>query len=632
LTSRTLSYRDWVAQVAALAGAVRKIDRLGQAMGLRPAAEAEWHGNLFQKLLPQLAEEPFLVVAVTGGTNTGKSAIFNHLVGSRTSLVDPNATQTRHPVCSAAKAFLANHAPELARVFADFELRPWHSERDAVDDGPANALIVREEPGGTQPERLLLLDTPDVDGTLKENWRLAEIVRHAADVLVCVLTQQKYNDAAIRDFFRPAADVDKTVLVVFNMVNQPDSRRQREVIAGWLKTFRAATGVDPVQAYVAPWDEPAVEANRLHFYPLTPGATNPRQDLADLQFDAIKIRSFRGSLRGVLDPGKGLPAYLAILERRAQEYSQARDVLCRMNYSDRLDLPPFPPRRLMDEIWRWLEPRRTRLDRFVHGAYAAGWTAVTAAIRSAQAVALRLAGSMPAEAEPDEATLFHQRERDCLRIAVARWLEQLNEYRRIGSELLRTELERALDAVDRQQLFDELEARHRMMPMISDSSRKFIHDELDAFERQNPRLVKTLTAGLLAAAVARPAASITLGYMGGHAFDQLAWHVVVNWLTDFTAGAAGAAVGEAAALQTGQIALVPLIRRLYARLYKERTEVLFNELKQLVLGPTLERIDRFANAAKTDNFFTAVRAIDELRSSLATAESAAGPVTNSGII
>lgn len=613
MTSSPLRYRDWVAQVDGLAAAVRKLDAIGQEMGLAPAERAEWHGNLFQKLLPQLSAEPFLVVAVTGGTNTGKSAVFNHLVGSRTSLVDPNATQTRHPVCSAAKSFLGKHGADLNRVFADFEVRPWQSERDAVDDGPANLLILREDPAGTQPERLLLLDTPDVDGTLKENWRLAESVRHAADVLVCVLTQQKYNDAAVRDFFRPAAEVDKTVLVVFNMVNQPETSRQREVAAGWLQTFCAQTGVQPMHVYIAPWDEPAVEANRLPFFPLTPGATTPRQDLAELQFDAIKIRSFRGSLRGVLDPATGLPAYLASVRNRAREYAEARESLCRMNYSDRLDLPPFPPRLLMNEIWNWLAPRRTQFDRFVHGAYAVGWTLVNKAVRKLQASMTQLAGGGLLEPEPDDIDVFHERERDCLRIAVARWLDRLNDYRRVGTELLRTELEQALNDVDRQRLFEDLENRHAAMPMISDSSRKFIHDELDAFERRKPRLVKSLTTGILAAAVARPVVSVTLGYMGGHAFDQLAWHVVVNWFTDFTAGAAGAAVGEAAALQTGQIALVPLIRRLYSRLYEERTEALFNEMNQLVLGPILKRIDRFAATAESADFQHAIDMVDALR-------------------
>jgi hypothetical protein len=612
LSSQPITYRAWVAKIGALADSIRSLDHLAQEMGLPPAEQAEWHGNLFQKLLPQLAVEPFLVVAVTGGTNTGKSAVFNHLVGSRTSLVDPNATQTRHPVCSVAKKFLAEHRGDLERTFADFELHAWQSERDAVEPGPANRLVVREA-AGTQPERLLLLDTPDVDGTLKENWRLAEIVRHAADMLVCVLTQQKYNDAAVRDFFRRAAEVDKTVMVVFNMVHAPETPRQREVVAGWLKTFRAQTGVEPMHVYVAPWDEAAVEANRLPFFPLTAGASDPRRDLADLQFEAIKIRSFRGSLRGTFDMQNGVPAFLDRIAGRANQYAQLRGTLARMHYSDRLDLPAFPPRLLMNEIWNWLAPRRTRFDRLVHGAAAVGWSAVTGAVRKVQTAAGRMAGGAALQAAPDEVQQFHQRERDCLRIAVARWLDRLDDYRRVGSELLKAELEQALVAVDRQRLFDELERRHRAMPMISESSRRFIHEELDQFERNNPRLVKTLTAGILAAAVARPVATVTLGYMGGHAFDSLAWHVVVNWMTDLTAGAAGAAVGEAAVVQTGQIALVPLVRRLYTRLYQERTEALFNEMNSLVLGPIFERIDRFAAAADTAEFRTARESIAALR-------------------
>jgi hypothetical protein len=110
--------------------------------------------------------------------------------------------------------------------------------------------------------------------------------------------------------------------------------------------------------------------------------------------------------------------------------------------------------------------------------------------------------------------------------------------------------------------------------------------------------------------------------MGGHAFDQLAWHVVVNWMTDLTAGAAGAAVGEAAVVQTGQIALVPLVRRLYSRLYQERTEALFNEMNTLVLGPIFERIDRFAAAADTPEFRTARESIAALRLSFEAAGAA----------
>ena len=173
-----------------------------------------------------------------------------------------------------------------------------------VDD---NLLFVRDDPSGQQPARLLLLDTPDIDGTLKQNWRRADLVRYAADVLVCILTQQKYNDAAIREFFRAAAEAEKTVIVVFNMVHWP---RQQELCRGWLAHFSQETGVQPAAVYAVPWDPDRAEQQTLPFYPLSPGATDLQADLAELQFDAIKIRSLEGSLRRVLDENTGLPAFL----------------------------------------------------------------------------------------------------------------------------------------------------------------------------------------------------------------------------------------------------------------------------------------------------------------------------------
>ena len=61
-------YREWVGRVTRLAESIRALDATAQGMRLPPAESFTWHGNLFQKLLPQLAKEPFLIVAVTGGT------------------------------------------------------------------------------------------------------------------------------------------------------------------------------------------------------------------------------------------------------------------------------------------------------------------------------------------------------------------------------------------------------------------------------------------------------------------------------------------------------------------------------------------------------------------------------------
>lgn len=75
------------------------------------------------------------------------------------------------------------------------------------------------------PPKLVLLDTPDVDSDAHVNWQRADIVRQAADVLIAVVTQQKYNDAAVKKFFRHAAAADKAIVLLFNQLILRRSRR-----------------------------------------------------------------------------------------------------------------------------------------------------------------------------------------------------------------------------------------------------------------------------------------------------------------------------------------------------------------------------------------------------------------------
>ena len=69
------------------------------AAGVAPPAGQEWFDLLRNKLLPQLDLPPLLVVAIVGGTNIGKSVIFNHLAGEVASAASPLAAGTKHPVC-----------------------------------------------------------------------------------------------------------------------------------------------------------------------------------------------------------------------------------------------------------------------------------------------------------------------------------------------------------------------------------------------------------------------------------------------------------------------------------------------------------------------------------------------------
>ena len=75
--------------VGRLHAAVNVLEQATDLLRLPPLAGREWYELLRQKLLPQLRDDTFLVAAVVGGTNIGKSVIFNHLAGCRASATSP---------------------------------------------------------------------------------------------------------------------------------------------------------------------------------------------------------------------------------------------------------------------------------------------------------------------------------------------------------------------------------------------------------------------------------------------------------------------------------------------------------------------------------------------------------------
>ncbi|MBL9124516.1 MAG: GTPase domain-containing protein, partial [Planctomycetaceae bacterium] len=214
------TYATWSENVKVLCRSLAALEPLAARFGVPAPAGNEWHELLVHKLLPQVDSEPWLVVAVVGGTNIGKSVVFNHLAGEDASGVSPLAAGTKHPVCLVPRGFADRR--ELARLFEGFELVAWRSSEDPLGDAAENRLFWREGPN--VPPRLLILDTPDIDSDVPVNWQRADAVRHVADVLVAVLTQQKYNDAAVKQFFRKAVEADKPVIVVFNQCDLSDDR------------------------------------------------------------------------------------------------------------------------------------------------------------------------------------------------------------------------------------------------------------------------------------------------------------------------------------------------------------------------------------------------------------------------
>jgi len=607
-SSPPTAFSAWAVGVEELCGLVDALRPLARSLGAPDPEGDDWYGALFGKLRPQVAREPVLVVAVCGGTNTGKSLITNTLVGTEISRSVPEAARTRHPVASLPRG-LADRT-DLAALFPGFSPAAWTGVEDAIALGPDPAgnpdrLVWREDSGGRQPPRLVLLDTPDIDGTLRENWHRAELVRNACDVLVAVLTQQKYNDAAVRDFFAAAAASGKAVVVVFNMIDWP---RQRERIAGWLETFSAETGVLPLATYAVPHDFRAAEAGRIVFHPLPElTADTASIDLADrlagCDFDAIKLRAMEGALRVVIDRATGAGAWLDALEASASEWRDARRLLAD-EARVRVELPVAPREIVWNEIWQWLEPRRSGLDLAVSRVYRAAGSGVAWAARQ---VGL-------ARSDEERREDFSTVELNALKQALGDFVERLDAACRHHPRLAAMLDGRLVDA-DRAAWYADLERRHAALPLVSDDYRTFVRGELDRFEKANPGMVRVILTGLNVGAVARPAITVALGMAGAAAVPAAAasaggLSVLVHHVGDVVVGTAATIAGEGA-LGLTVAGLKPLIETLFAGWSAERGRVLAETLHDVVLGDRLEEIDRLADAAAAPEVARARRLLEE---------------------
>jgi len=559
-------------------------------IGVAAPQGREWYELLRHKLRPQLESPPLLVVAVVGGTNIGKSVVFNHLAGQRASASSPLAAGTKHPVCLVPDGSAAD--PQLlARLFEPFVLRPWHSADDPLSDCSANLLFWRTSP--QIPPRLLAIDAPDVDSDAPVNWERARAIRQAADVLVAILTQQKYNDAAVKQFFREAVKADKPIVVVFN---QCHLEADRPYLPLWLETFCTQTGAQPELVYVTPHDRDAAEGLRLPFYAIghdgrrpPAEASNLRDDLAALHFDAIKIRTFRGAMTRLLDPAQGVGAWLAEIRATAGDYATAAGALAATELA-RVVWPNLPASILVDEIRAWWDETRAPWSRQIHGFYRVLGRGLTWPVRAAW----QQLG--PPAVDPRED--FQRREREAIVLAVEKLLDELERLSEVGNDTLRPRLLRLLGGNARVRLLADVQAAHARLPAIDDDYQQFLRQELDDWRANSPRMAGLLRSLDHVMAVARPAITITLAVSGwvfagdivGHVATEAVQQTAGHLATEAAIAGGTAAGGEAlvgGATEGMQQAAARLFVRLQSRYAQQRAAWLAGWLEQALLGNLL---------------------------------------------
>jgi hypothetical protein len=622
------TYAIWSERVAALTAAVDALDAAASGLGADLPEDQLWRSQLFGKLRPQLTGEPLIVAAVCGGTNTGKSLIANALAGAALSRSILEAARTRHPVASVPNS-LASSAAELARLFPGFSVRPWTSDNDALTDSEEHLLFARTETSGRQPGWLVLLDTPDIDGTLRDNWARAELVRNTADLLIAVLTQQKYNDAAVREFFREAARAGKTVIVVFNMIEWPE---QRPRLAGWLAGFAEGTGVQAEAVFAIPWDRKAADHSAPRFHDVSSDAgvlqigtdaSGPDVGLTGSELvkrlaagDYLKIKheAMLGALAAVMDADHGLPAWLDRLTCAAESWREACSLLSQ-RVQVHIDLPPVPKELVWNEVWSWLEPKRSGFDLGVSRVYRLAGRGLSWAGRRLGILADQ------AQRQSDHAA----EELSALKAALGDFLDRLTT---VSQELpqLGPVLEPVLTDGDRQSWFDELARRHAAMPLISRDYTAFVREELDRFERDNPGTVRMILAALNVGAVARPAVTVGLGLAGAAVVPPAAaaaggLSVFVHNLGDLVVGAAASLAGETA-LEATAAGIKPLLERLFAGWAAERGDLLARMIHDVVMGDVLEQLESRVAIGQRPEVDQARRIVGQLTAELARQDAA----------
>ena len=608
------------------ADALDRLEKQSKPLQLEPLAGRDWFDLLVRKLLPQLEDNPHLIVAVVGGTNIGKSVIFNHIAGFRASSSSPLASGTKHPVCLIPDGFAARH--DLQSLFPAFELRPWTDSDEALASYTEHCLFWRTS--HDVPPNLVILDTPDVDSDAPINWQRADAVRQAADVLVAVLTQQKYNDAAVKQFFRKAAEEDKAALIVFNQVELPEDEPYWPL---WLNTFCGETGLQPEFVYLAPNDRKAAEAIRLRFeertwpvqqpvsgsdskgQPVAPAAestsapipnhaTAPepvqlRSVLSQLRFDEIKLRTLRGSLRRLVANENGAPHYLRDIQQRSQQFRGAAEVFASRSLIRHSDWPAPPNSLIVEEMWHWWDSHREIWTSSVHGFYAHVGRWMSGGVR---VVRERIWGQ---PVQPlDE---YRRAEWDAIVRVLQQVYDQLRVVTTLGNELLTSRLDRLLSGTTCESVIEKLRKEHDEFD-FEKLINSLVDTEMTAMRTDRERLFNIIRNADRAAAVARPVLTLLLAFGGAFGAEHMLVHAASQSLTHVAVDAtvaAGTTVAGNAAVDTATSVLSQVkawLLQLHLKFKARREEWLTAKLREHLLGDMVDELHAGAVIPESEVF------------------------------
>jgi energy-coupling factor transporter ATP-binding protein EcfA2 len=153
------------------------------------------------------------VVALAGGTGSGKSSLFNAMAGqvlAPTGVRRPTTSRSRAAIWPAAAA--GSGEDDVSGLLDWLEVRDRHFMSGDSGGRPGSDLA-----------GLVLIDLPDFDSTVAAHRLESERMTQVVDLLAWVLDPQKYADAAVHQrYLRPLAAHRDVMMVVLNHADRLD--------------------------------------------------------------------------------------------------------------------------------------------------------------------------------------------------------------------------------------------------------------------------------------------------------------------------------------------------------------------------------------------------------------------------
>lgn len=573
-----------------------QLDEYAQLVQAEPSDNAPWRDSLMSKLRVQSREDTPLIVAIAGGTNIGKSTVFNHLAQDNASGITPCASGTKYPVCLVPEAWADEE--KLQKLFNGFVVKPWSDSGAPLEEHSEDVLYWRR--GDNVPPQLILLDTPDVDSTNQANWRRAEKIRQIADVLIAVLTKQKYNDAVCVDFFRQATKSGKKFILLFNQYDLEDKSYLPDIFREIVKNIQQS----PIFIYLAPHDRKASESLGLPFYfvPVNEDGSinvdqidqnNPKSltdELATMHFEELKAVSLAKSLSDAMDSQTGLGKWLSDIRAQSEQFAVRLDALEGLQPGT-MEVLTLPKELVYKELQRW---------RSVNRMAVVNWTMIpTVAIEKLwnKTVSFFKKKDDAGNLTPEEA--FLEQERSYMFAAVESIHKSLKNQAAIDN-VLGNELRLILASNPIDSVFDRIEAEHQSAPLLSDDFHEYVKTELVQWSKDHPWKFLTYNALDTALAVVRPVATVTLG--------AFFWHTPTLAL-----GAATAVAGASNAVDL--MSLGDMCSKIQKKFCVERAQWLQKIMRQeLHLDELFEKMKRQSSVTDQEPYKQAVALQQELAS------------------